>query len=293
MKIAHIVNPVIVNPSSDLFVAQPITFSTLQTARDFAAGKVEVELYTAQYPEDRPLVPPGFIPTPDLTRSVLDFGNFSVPRRLPLIRDILDRLYDAAETTQADYLVYTNVDIAVQPHFYLAISALIEKGYDAFTINRRTITGSYTEVAQISMMAAEVGQPHKGHDCFVFPRQAYPNYYITNVCLGAFRVGMAVLVNMLYQARRFELFKDLHLTYHLGNERIHRLSKYQDYKRYNEKEFIKILAYYDVLEHPREHKVIQQLHRSFSPKKKFSRLVSTLNWYLEKFKRLKTAWKQD
>ena len=33
LKLAHIVNPVVVSQSSDLFVAQPITFQTMIEAR--------------------------------------------------------------------------------------------------------------------------------------------------------------------------------------------------------------------------------------------------------------------
>ena len=36
ISIAHIVNPVKVNKSSDLFIAQPIVFETMRTAAEFA-----------------------------------------------------------------------------------------------------------------------------------------------------------------------------------------------------------------------------------------------------------------
>ena len=67
-KLAHIVNPVVVGPSSDLFFAQPITFESMKAARHSAAGSVEVELLTTQYAEDRAIVPDGFRTTPDLER---------------------------------------------------------------------------------------------------------------------------------------------------------------------------------------------------------------------------------
>src|SRR5688572_15475844 len=114
LSFAHIVNPVIVPETSDLFFAQPITFETMRRARAAAQEVAEVALLTAQYPEDRPLVPDDFVATPDLERSALDLGEFKIPRKLPLVRDILDRLYESAP--QADFLIYTNVDIAVMPH---------------------------------------------------------------------------------------------------------------------------------------------------------------------------------
>ena len=79
-KLAHIVNPVAVDESSDLFVAQPVTFETMKASKEYAKGKVDVELFTTQYIEDRHMVPDGFTPTPDLDRSVLDIAEFSFKR---------------------------------------------------------------------------------------------------------------------------------------------------------------------------------------------------------------------
>ena len=292
MRFAHIINPVIVKPSSDLYRAQPITFASMQTAREYAQSQgVMVDIYTAQYPEDRGLVPPEFTMTPDLEQSVLDYGRFRVPRRLPLIRDILDRLYQAAE--DADYLIYTNVDIALVPHFYLTVAALIEQGYDAFTINRRSIPKLWTDVSHLPLMSAQVGAVHKGHDCFVFPRSAYPHYYLPNLCLGAFRVGMGVLVNLIYQADNFELFRDLHLTYHLGNDRAHRLQMFDDYKAYNEAEFRKLLEHYDIVKNPREHYMIQRLANDYAPETIIKKIRKAISWRVQKVQRVATAWKQD
>lgn len=215
-KIAHIINPVIVAPSSDLFVAQPITFATMKIAAELARGQVEVKFFSAQYPEDRALVPKDFQLTPNLERSVLDFGDFPQKRKLPLLADILDRLYEAAE---AEYFIFTNVDIAVMPHFYTAVNAFIEAGHDAFVINRRTIERQYTEISQIALMYAEIGEPHEGHDCFVFRRAVYPQYRLGTVCTGVWYVGRVLLWNLAGHARKFREYKNKHLTFHLGNDR--------------------------------------------------------------------------
>jgi len=45
LKIAHIVNPVKVDISSDLYFAQPITFETMRTAREIACGKMDITFY--------------------------------------------------------------------------------------------------------------------------------------------------------------------------------------------------------------------------------------------------------
>lgn len=241
-KIAHIINPVIVSESSDLFVAQPITFETMKTAREFAWGQVEVTLFSAQYLQDRPLVPEGFHLTPDLERSILDVGTFQKKRKLPLIKDILDRLYEA---TDADYLIYTNVDIALMPYFYVIVDKLIDQGYDAFTINRRTISNTYQRLEDITLMYAQAGEPHPGHDCFVFRRGVYPSYYLASVCIGSGWVGAVLMLNLMSHATKFKSFENLHLTFHLGDDRTWGSLELEDYLRYNEGELHKVLRYYE------------------------------------------------
>ena len=217
LKLAHIINPVIVKESSDLFIAQPITFQTMKTAQEFAQQHdIEVELYSAQYPEDHSIIPDGFIKTPDLDRSILDIADFPVKRKLPLIKDILDRLYEA---TNADYLIYTNVDIALMPNFYVIVSQMIDREYDAFVINRRTISKDYSKLEEIPLMYAEIGEKHPGHDCFIFPKKVYPSYKLNSVCIGAALIGKALTINQICNSEKFHIFKDLHLTFHLGDDR--------------------------------------------------------------------------
>lgn len=212
---AHIINPVIVQPTSDLFVAQPVTFETMRIARDFAAGQVAVKLLTTQYPEDRALVPDDFTATPDLERSVLDLAPFNIKRKLPLLRDIVERLYEAAP--EADYLIFTNNDIGVMPYFYVAVNALIDSGYDALVINRRIVLSDYRTLAEIPLMYAEADQKHEGHDCFVFRREVFPKYRLGDICVGMPYIGRVMVWNLFCFARTFKEFKEMHLTFHLGS----------------------------------------------------------------------------
>ena len=66
LTIAHVVNPVAVPPSSDLHVAQPITFETMKGAREAAGPDLEISFFSAQFPEDRVIVPSEFEMTEDL-----------------------------------------------------------------------------------------------------------------------------------------------------------------------------------------------------------------------------------
>jgi hypothetical protein len=229
---------VLIDESSDLFSAQPITFESMRQARRFAEGRVEVELFSAQYPEDACMVPADFRRTPDLIESVLDYGTFDQRRKLPLLRDILDSVYQASG---AEYLVYTNVDIGLLPHFYLAVDEYIAAGYDAFVINRRTISDQYCDIQHLPRMYAEVGQPHRGWDCFVFRRETYPLYDLGHVCVGAPRVGLALLANLIAHAICFREFNTQHATFHIGNDRAWGRSQYSDFAAHNTEQALQII----------------------------------------------------
>lgn len=246
--LAHIVNPVVVPPSSDLHVAQPITFETMRRARDHARGTIVVRLFATHYSEDRSAAPDGFEICPDLTRSILDVGRFERPRKLPLLADILKRLHDAAP--DAEYLIYTNADIALKPDFYIAVEGLINDGYDSFVINRRTISASHSSVEDIPLMIAEAGKPHPGHDCFVFPRETLGRYFFGDVCLGVSGVGRAFILNLACYAKRFAEFKDLHLTFHIGSDKPWKSEGFADYAQFSRQQV---------------DRVIEELERSLGP----------------------------
>ena len=257
VKLAHIVNPVRVGEESDLFFAQPVTFKTMAVARDFAKDfGVEVELFSAQYPEDRSMIPDTFIKTPDLGRSVLDFGEFKKPRKLPLIKDILDRLY---QNTDADYLIYTNVDIALMPNFYVTVNQLIEQGYDAFFINRRTISKEYSRVEEFPLMYSEAGEKHPGYDCFVFNRAVYPKYDFGKACIGSGAIGKAILINLICYSKKLGEFRDQHLTFHIGNDRNWKQDQYQDYKLFNVKEVASLCDRYEKSELLSDHFLLKKI----------------------------------
>jgi len=270
-KIAHIINPVIVNESSDLFIAQPITFETMRIAQEFARGHVDVALYSAQYPEDRPIIPEWFKMTPDLDRSSLDIGSFHKKRKLPLSKDILDRLYDASD---ADYLRYTNVDIAVMPHFYVAVNKIIENGYNAFVINRRTISQEYTNVDQLYLMFSQAGKKHPGYDCFVFRRDAYSRFKTGTACVGANWIGKVIITNLICNSEQFNLFENFHLTFHIGDDRSWKTKDCQDYDLHNRDELLAILRTYEnkdkFSERPLVDDFIKKVNQSITkPKKSF------------------------
>jgi hypothetical protein len=210
----------------------------MRMAKRQAAGQVEVDLMAVGYEEDRLLFPDGFQALPALTRSVLDVATFQKKRKLPLLKDILDRLHNYGN---ADFLIFSNVDIGLQPDFYLAVQQFINQGLDAFVINRRTISSHYDHVDQIQLMTAERGSPHRGWDCFIFQRNLFPRFKLLDICVGASRVGLALLANLMAYGPDFQEFKEEQLTFHIGDERSWLDAAYVDYDEHNTRQLMRIL----------------------------------------------------
>jgi hypothetical protein len=205
----------------------------MRRAREVACQRgIAVDLVTAQFPEDHDIIPNYFIQTPDLEQSAADFGEFSRPKKLPLLRDLLHRLYHASD---APYLIYTNVDIALQPHFYVEVEKRIRGGLDAFMVNRRRIPGHFRTVGELPSMYAHRGASHPGFDCFVFHRSLYPRFHLARVCVGIPFIEMTFSQNLFCYARNFQLFDRDFLTFHIGME----IFKKRDpeYFAYNKREF--------------------------------------------------------
>lgn len=205
-------------------------------AREAAKGIVDVELLSAQFAEDNSVVPAGFRPTRNLERSVLDRAQFKKPIRLPLLRDILQRLYDESD---ADYLIYTNVDIGLYPDFYLKVKTFIDEGRDAFIINRRRLPAIYTSTTDLDTIYKDPGKDHPGFDCFVLKRHLFPRLKLEGICIGVPFVEIAFSQNLFALANNFKLYDKEQLTFHIGME-IFRRRVPREYFWYNRKQFHEI-----------------------------------------------------
>jgi hypothetical protein len=254
-RFAHVINPVAAPSTSDLSIAQPVTFESMRAAQQYARSSFEVELYAAFFPEDERIVPPHYSKLQPLDRSILDVKRFNEQRKLPLIRDILERLYQSSD---AEYLIYTNVDIALVPHFYIVVAKMIENGCDAASITRRTISKNYVNPADLPLMCAQVGQDHPGNDCFVFRRDACKEFDLRHTCIGTNFFPRVLLLNMIVQARNFQLFRDLHLTFHLGDDRAWKSDKFADYLEHQKGELRAVLQNYHRAGKLKDHPLIKK-----------------------------------
>lgn len=209
----------------------------MRRARANAENEAEVTLYSAQFAEDRDCVPHDFTATPDLQLSAPDL-HAEKKFRLPLIREILERLYSVSD---AEYLIYTNVDIALYPDFYREVCRRIGEGYDAMIINRRRIPDMNYGIDDLDQMMKEPGKKHPGFDCFVFHRSLYPKLVLEDICIGVPFFEITFSQNIFCHAKNFRLFEDERLTFHIGMEIFKRRAP-REYLHYNRSEYYKAIA---------------------------------------------------
>jgi hypothetical protein len=228
-SIVHIVNVVETNGShpSYLHVAQPLTLASMVQARTMARGMVNVDLLALRRPVDRVSLPPGFIDLPLLRRSCLDvfpcLSKIDDSRPLPLLADILEVL--AAKCQNHDLCIYTNVDIGLQPYFYLDVLARSRNySLDAFCINKRVKPKIAWDIRlseeQLPIIQSLEGVPGGGTDCFVFQPSLLDEIDVGKVFLGYPPIGRVFRLQLQSKAKRFEWYKDLNLTFHLGDDKV-------------------------------------------------------------------------
>lgn len=230
ISIAHIINPIKAKEGTELFIAQPIVFEAMRKAKAFATD-VDVKLFSAQYSEDAEVVPEYFDKTPNLEKAIQINGK----KKLPLIKDILQRLY---ESSTAEYFIYTNTDIIVLPQFYETVAKIIAQGYDAFIINRRRIPKIYNSVNDLPFIYSDIGKSHPGFDCFVFKRELFPKFILGEICVGIPFVEATLMHNLFANAEKCKLIDDLHLTTHIGMDVMPKRD--EEYYLHNRNEFKKI-----------------------------------------------------
>lgn len=232
-SIAHIINIFQPAETSDLKLAQEATIASMIRAKNNSADPRCISLLSAQTAEDRKMVPENFKTTTDLHRDVTDLQTFEKKMHLPILRDILDRIYNESD---AEYLIFSNVDIGVQPDFYDEINRFIDQGHDAFMINRRRVPEKFNSAAQLNEMFAEKGKGHPGFDCFVFKRELYPKFSLADVCIGVPFIEITLSQNLFCFAEKPKVFTDEHLTFHIGME-IFKGRAPKEYFRYNQVQF--------------------------------------------------------
>ena len=227
IQIAHGINVTEIDESkkaSYLHIAQPVTLKSMTIAQKMASTIIEVDLVAIKHQDEQIQVPLEFKWAPTIEKyaweHIESLRNVLPHKPLPRLRDIILNLYNASE---AEYFVYTNLDIGLYPHFYLEVAAMIERGYDAMCVNRRDLSKEYHGVlldeSTIELTFLAEGVRHPGIDCFVFRRAIIPSLHLGNVYVGYPPVGQVLMSQIMANAEKFVWIKDQALTFHLGSDR--------------------------------------------------------------------------
>jgi hypothetical protein len=248
-RFVHVVNP-FRSPGGDCDDrTQALSYETMRRAKDFSLD-VPVHLAAVVAEAEQDCVPEAFDLAGTLSRTVDQIAQFEHPRPLPLLFDILElgcrhatelagQHGDAPEDV---FLVYTNADICLLPHFYGSVVGLIAHGFEAMTINRRTIPPHARELSNLDKMYAEFGRSHPGYDCFVFPLAHFDRYVSSNACIGGDFVARSLLYNMIANSKHMLMLRQAHLTFHIGDEREWSDPRFKDYREFNVKQAISVLV---------------------------------------------------
>ena len=214
IRLLHIVNPVARPTSDPLGYAQEISFVSMIEARRLVPRGLQVVSAAAYYDDEKVDGLDFFTYRFLLSRSVYDVERLPLYRRLPLIADIMA----FAKTVPADYYLYTNIDISLQPHFYSFLWPYLLSGYEGLIVNRRRIPrlrGSYSDLSSYS---SRWGRSHPGFDCFLMSASVVERLVLGKICIGVPFVGVAMAHNIFAHARPWRLFTREDLTFHIGTE---------------------------------------------------------------------------
>ena len=211
-KITHIINTIHPEENAELYKRQSLTIESMQLAKKFC--EQNISLTAVQYSKIDDGLPQEFELLPPLERSVKNFVP-DTHRNLPLIQDVLSC---AQENVQCDFLVYTNLDIILTPHFYSSVVYYLNQGHDALVINRQRVSQSLENIEDLPAIFAEKGMIHPGFDCFVFKRELLEKIYMGSICLGIPFIGVG-LAHWVFSLSKNPLFlPNASLTRHIGLE---------------------------------------------------------------------------
>lgn len=220
ISFTHIINPFVCAPGSEHGIASRITYASMRTAIAHARqADIAVTIQAVILPGDEAAIQPPARFGGHLPRTVQDIRALHPARPFPLIADILAAGSASASST---HLIFTNMDIALQPDFYVRLHSLIETRFDRstpFIVYRRNIPGHYTEAGQLPAMHAEPGELAYGFDCFVFPAACVPQLDLGNCCVGAAHFDYLMFMALdAASGFRIQRVADMPLTFHIGND---------------------------------------------------------------------------
>lgn len=211
----HVVNAYDAGTTSETECHAAVISSMSHAASCTAADSGSIHFHAVSRADEADLIPAGFVGHPVLARSIRNDVRYSGCKPVPYLFDILAPLRGG---DVGEWVVFTNMDIVLQPWFYTAVLELLGAGFDALIINRRTQPAEYSGCSEW-LLRSEIGVSHPGMDCFVFPRSWIEGFVVSDAVVGAGNVMRSLLYNLVCRARKLVFVTRAMLTLHFGDDR--------------------------------------------------------------------------
>jgi len=208
--------------------------SLREAAQNYAKHGGKVSFLAACEESDQILAPSDFAVRSCLKRRANALPEFRSLPPLPFLFDVLGAA-SAGSSESSEFVVYTNFDIAVQPFFFQFLDYFIRGGFDAVIVNRRTVCPISLR-APLFVGQSDIGQPHPGMDCFVFPRSWLGCFTPTAAITGVGQVMRSLLYNLVAKAQRLLFLSRTHVTLHYGDDRRWRAPEFELAEAHNARE---------------------------------------------------------
>lgn len=219
ISFTHVLNPFVAKAGSEHDVASRLTWRTLsQAAAQAQAQGMKIDVTAVILAGDASSVRAPVTRVVTLSRTVADVATLKPQRLLPLIGDLLTL---GAAGSSASHIIFSNMDIAVQPHFYIRLQELVKTRHGSqqpFAVPRVNIDAALAD-APLAEIFAATGPLGQGYDCFVIPRPMITQLDLGLCCIGSayFDYLLAIELDALSQGC-FKNLIDERLTVHLGSD---------------------------------------------------------------------------
>jgi hypothetical protein len=237
LRLTHLLNLVSQDDNPQLFKVQKLTLQTVEAALSATEKQIEVKVCSAQFEDAVSCLPHFVSPTTPLSQHAAQNTSLATRARLPLISEILGKL---REDSSATHFIFSNTDICLMPSFYNAAAAYLQQGYDAVIINRRRIRSAFLDEKDLNLLYAEAGETHTGYDCFIFSRQIFEKFVLSDIYIGVPPAGNDIFYNIMAFAEKPVLLTEKHLTFHVGMDLVKEWGS-AELNRYNAAQFKSLL----------------------------------------------------
>ena len=218
LKVLHLINPYAVNDAHQRSIME-LTLKSIEDAICFCTSAIEIQVLAITDEQEQVNLPATFIHRAVPLKKIGAVNATLQQLPYPLIQNLIDEAFKE----QFDYLIYTNMDIILLPHFYRFLADTIPAN-DAVVINRRRIA-QRKPVPSLAEIQAELGWSHPGFDCFVVKRSVLEQFDFKEICIGVPFLESAFVHQIAAYSNAPRYVLDAHLTVHFGLEVLPKVHK--------------------------------------------------------------------